>query len=97
MSERQESEAENREEPLKDKTGGFSGQQGYTSDFNDGQYANQDVADSGAIDDRAGSYEDAYRSPERDDAIDGQSPRDPVGRGEPSNNYTDGRDLQAEE
>lgn len=96
MSERQES-PKNPEEPLNDKTGGFGGQSGYDSEFKEGRYDNPGVAESGDVEDRAGSYEDGYRSPDRDGALDAQPPRDPIGRGEASNNYTDGRDLQAEE
>lgn len=83
-------------ESLDQATGGFAGQAGYTNEFVDGRYVDQNTADAGDEEDRAGSYEDGYGAPKRDDAIHGQPPRDPVGKNEPSNNYTEGRERDAE-
>jgi hypothetical protein len=78
---------------LEQTTGGFAGQAGYNNDFAEGSYRDQDTAEGGQVEDRAGSYEDGYRTPDRDTALDAQPLRDPVGNGEPSNNYTEGREL----
>ncbi len=55
--------------PKRDDDQGFEGQAGYDSGFQDGKYTNPDIAESGGVEDRAGSYEDGLRI-ERDDALD---------------------------
>ncbi|MBA3469391.1 MAG: hypothetical protein H0T53_07060 [Herpetosiphonaceae bacterium] len=81
---------------IEQATGGFAGQTGYNSDFTEGHYDNASVVPSeGTVDDRAGSYESGYATPDRDSALTPQSPRDAVGDNEPSNNYTEGRELDS--
>lgn len=93
MSDQETNSPESQDASLDQKTGGFAGQAGYNNEFAEGGYRDQNTAEGGNVEDRAGSYEDGYRSPDRDTALDAQPPRDPVGDGEPSNNYTEGREL----
>jgi hypothetical protein len=96
MSEPKQRPADAQAESLEQATGGFAGQKGYNSDFAEGQYNDEHSASAdGTVDDRAGSYESGYAKPDRDSALTPQSPRDAVGDGEPSNNYTEGRELDS--
>ncbi len=77
---------------LEEQTGGLKGQTGYNSQFEQGKYDNDHVADSGGtVDDRAGSYEDGYAAPERSDAINAAPPIPPQSPNihDTSNNYDD--------
>jgi hypothetical protein len=96
MSDQETRPSDAQDATLEQATGGFAGQTGYNNDFTEGQYNNEHVAPSdGTVADRAGSYESGYATPDRDSALDPQSPRDAVGDGEPSNNYTEGRELDS--
>lgn len=96
MSEPKQHPSDAHDASLEQATGGFAGQTGYDSDFADGQYNNENIVNAdGTSADRAGSYESGYAQPDRDSALTPQSPRDAVGDGEPSNNYTEGRELDS--
>lgn len=83
------------EDDLDQQTGGYEGQKGYGSQWQQGRYTDETVADSGGdVDDRAGSYESGYAAPDRDEALDAVPPTDPIGP-DSTNNYASGNDLQA--
>lgn len=93
MSDQDTRNPDSQDENLEQSTGGFAGQTGYNTNFSEGQYVDNSAADDTAVDDRAGSYEKGYGTPDRETALTPQSPRDPIGDDEPSNNYTEGREL----
>ncbi len=96
MSDQEKRPSEAQDESLEQATGGFAGQTGYNSDFTEGHYDSERIAHpDGTVDDRAGSYESGYATSDRDSALTPQSPPDAVGDDEPTNNYTEGRELDS--
>ncbi|HEY1016369.1 MAG TPA: hypothetical protein VGE07_26910 [Herpetosiphonaceae bacterium] len=84
---------ESQDGELERRTGGFSGQAGYQSEFAEGGYRDAETAESGHHEDRAGSREDGYAPGKPGDALNAQPPRDDVGSDAASNNYNEGRET----